>query len=101
MRGGSAGLPLKPPTDAQCGLGRVQVLIRVADESIEVSVASFCVYIQIVHHVVLGADTHIGREAVAIPEYDRPAVEISRDWGIQIDPCVTRAAEHIANHPQM
>jgi hypothetical protein len=47
---------LEPPADAQRGLGRVQVLTRVADESIEVSIAGFHVYIEIVDYIVLGAD---------------------------------------------
>src|SRR5712664_2476215 len=57
---------LKAPTDAQRSLGRVQVVIRVADESIEVAIASQCIYIKIVAHIVLDTDTRVGCEAVAI-----------------------------------
>src|ERR1700693_2387637 len=77
-------LRLEPPTDAQRGFGCVQVLIGVADESIEVVIASLYINIDIVAHIVFDADARIGSEAVAIGENDGTAVGHSGDGGIQM-----------------
>jgi len=37
----------------------------------------------------------IGCKAVAVGESDRPAVELSRDRGIQVCPCVTGGDDHV------
>jgi hypothetical protein len=70
-------------------------LIRIADESIEVAIASQRIYIEIIAHIVFYADTRVGREAIAIGEKDRASVVLSHDGGIQIGPGISGARKRV------